>query len=59
MEFESNVGRGSQYAISHDKGLGMGYKIGQAGYMPVGHLPQPDEEMGDLYAKQFVALVCA
>jgi len=55
VEFESNVGYGSKYAIRHDEGLGMGYKIGESGYMPVGYLPQPDESMGEVYAKQFKA----
>jgi len=41
VEFETNVSYGSHYAIRHDVGLGMGYKIGRAGYMPVGYLPQP------------------
>jgi hypothetical protein len=27
VEFESNVGYGSKYAIRHDEGLGMGYKV--------------------------------
>ena len=43
VEFETNVSFGSHYTIMHDRGLGMGYKIGEAGYMPVGHLPQPGE----------------
>jgi hypothetical protein len=55
VEFESKVGPGSRYSISHGEGLGMGYKIGQSGYMPVGNLPQPDEYYGPLYSKQFEA----
>ena len=27
VEFESSVDHGSKYAIMHDKGLGMGYKV--------------------------------
>ena len=45
VEFETNVSYGSHYAIMHDVGLGMGYKIGQAGYMPVGYLPQPGYDL--------------
>ena len=56
VDFECDVGPGSKYSISHDKGLGMGYKIGEAGYMPVGHLPQPDDKArGPMYSKQFEA----
>jgi len=32
-------------------------QIGESGYMPVGYLPQPDESMGEVYAKQFKAQV--
>lgn len=35
-------------------------QIGEAGYMPVGYLPQPDaENMGPVYSKQFEAQVRA
>ena len=40
----------NRYAIAHESGIGLGYKIGDAGYIPISALPNPDKEgMSDVY----------
>ena len=48
---------GTRYVIAHESGIGLGYKIGDAGYIPISALPKPGQDnLSELYGKQYHAL---
>ena len=42
--FHMPVGYGSEYEIGHAHGGGMGYKVGEAGYIPIPEVPSGKEK---------------